>query len=139
MRANHNMNVTKCKISVAVSYITKVLKWEQITTVDLIITFKECCFLYYKGTKMRANHNRKKITNKLDVAVSYITKVLKWEQITTTLAFGLLLSCCFLYYKGTKMRANHNDMIQGCKGNTAVSYITKVLKWEQITTNQDIQ
>ena len=35
---------------------------------------------------------------------------------------------CFLYYKGTKMRANHNPIASFKKFRIAVSYITKVLK-----------
>ena len=35
---------------------------------------------------------------------------------------------CFLYYKGTKMRANHNLNVDAYCASTAVSYITKVLK-----------
>ena len=35
------------------------------------------CFLYYKGTKMRANHNDNENFSFVGIAVSYITKVLK--------------------------------------------------------------
>ncbi len=35
---------------------------------------------------------------------------------------------CFLYYKGTKMRANHNKLELILRNYQAVSYITKVLK-----------
>ena len=60
----------------AVSYITKVLKWEQITTARQILFPAKRCFLYYKGTKMRANHNLSSFQDLMQHAVSYITKVI---------------------------------------------------------------
>ena len=84
MRANHNQVVGVFLSGGAVSYITKVLKWEQITTVVDMESILKSCFLYYKGTKMRANHNGIPVKRIYKPAVSYITKVLKWEQITTT-------------------------------------------------------
>ena len=60
---------------------------------------------------MRANHNVERQNVWLTEAVSYITKVLKWEQITTDEMHDILQLGCFLYYKGTKMRANHNSSL----------------------------
>ena len=94
-----------------------------------------CCDVWYKVTKMRANHNITSATRNNLNAVMYGTKLQKWEQITTHSTFScpsLELWCmvqsyknesksqhsylfwrysysCDVWYKVTKMRANHND------------------------------
>ena len=35
--------------------------------------------------------------------------------------------CCFLYHKVTKLKANHNEVINKYNKPFAVSYITKLL------------
>ena len=144
----------------AVMYGTKLQKWEQITTRhELLIAqrklwcmvqsyknesksqparpewFHPCrCDVWYKVTKMRANHNRDIVYICPYKAVMYGTKLQKWEQITTESrhtmnwsrlwcmvqsyknesksqrdAFQYVRSrCCDVWYKVTKMRANHN-------------------------------
>ena len=120
----------------AVSYITKLLNWKQITTY-----FGKCptaisCFLYHKVTKLKANHNSLLYLACKAMAVSYITKLLNWKQITTNAQHVCTTHRCFLYHKVTKLKANHN--LNGKTHNlaVAVSYITKLLNWKQITTQK---
>ena len=160
MRANHNQTGGSPIGRHAVMYGTKLQKWEQITTKtthlqgwmelwcmvqsyknesksQLLLEIKETkvsCDVWYKVTKMRANHNYTLIIFLPSFAVMYGTKLQKWEQITTVCAytctlFGLWCMVqsyknesksqlnrplkvsvrrCDVWYKVTKMRANHN-------------------------------
>ena len=109
LKANHNRNSLKSLCRGAVSYITKLLNWKQITTQGSYKSRQWCCFLYHKVTKLKANHNM-------------------------LLIFFLRLPGCFLYHKVTKLKANHNTHTRVCVCVCAVSYITKLLNWKQITT-----
>ena len=51
----------------------------------------------------------------------------------------LLIISCFQCSKDTKMGANHNKTALGTKTEIVVSNVPKILKWEQITTNQSIR
>ena len=44
---------------------------------------KNCCFQWFKDTKMKANHNRQAVNESKIEAVSNGSKILKWKQITT--------------------------------------------------------
>ena len=186
MRANHNRYCIFVTLTYAVMYGTKLQKWEQITTFRrlakaglslwcMVQSYKNesksqrrtwashrhiRCDVWYKVTKMRANHNRRAYTWLCFKAVMYGTKLQKWEQITTNSSayyFLLLLWCmvqsyknesksqllhlfichfssCDVWYKVTKMRANHNIYALTLIGAWAVMYGTKLQKWEQITT-----
>ena len=79
----------------AVSYITKLLNWKQITTLDMLISSLMSCFLYHKVTKLKANHNIAHIALKHESAVSYITKLLNWKQITTYYKLGICFAELF--------------------------------------------
>ena len=94
------------------------------------------CFLYHKVTKLKANHNLFLLVFLVLPAVSYITKLLNWKQITTSACSGFILRSCFLYHKVTKLKANHNEELGMYLPYNAVSYITKLLNWKQITTNR---
>ena len=119
----------------AVSYITKLLNWKQITTSIQQTSSLYSCFLYHKVTKLKANHNNLLHGNSWSFAVSYITKLLNWKQITTGIMIQLRFCRCFLYHKVTKLKANHNYRNWKICRNRAVSYITKLLNWKQITTD----
>ena len=41
--------------------------------------------------------------------VSNVSKILKWEQITTDIIDLFSIMSCFQCFKDTKMRANHNS------------------------------
>ena len=121
-------------LSSVVSNVSKILKWEQITTICSQINPKNGCFQCFKDTKMRANHNHAKLCYSLTYVVSNVSKILKWEQITTISHFFCGGCCCFQCFKDTKMRANHNNRLYKVKSKRVVSNVSKILKWEQITT-----
>ena len=134
MRANHNFVYSGNLTSNVVSNVSKILKWEQITTIEELLTISCCCFQCFKDTKMRANHNKRIEIRSRTYVVSNVSKILKWEQITTLFFLILWLRCCFQCFKDTKMRANHNININYIVGVNVVSNVSKILKWEQITT-----
>ena len=134
MRANHNGNRMNQLVYYAVSNGSKILKWEQITTLLSIFRKKRRCFQWFKDTKMRANHNERWVLLMKNLAVSNGSKILKWEQITTPKHSLEPSFCCFQWFKDTKMRANHNSVGLNGRIVIAVSNGSKILKWEQITT-----
>ena len=161
MRANHNAKPSMPKAIPAVMYGTKLQKWEQITTRLIMLSLNmklwcmvqsyknesksqhntnrtcQCssCDVWYKVTKMRANHNNSSSVTVSMFAVMYGTKLQKWEQITTDghvqyhsdslwcmvqsyknesksqlwWSSSYRSPCCDVWYKVTKMRANHNS------------------------------
>ena len=111
LKANHNIAPPTIDNIIAVSYITKLLNWKQITTPDHGFCLLYCCFLYHKVTKLKANHNMNQTVVLLLDAVSYITKLLNWKQITTLFFRPTTYCRCFLYHKVTKLKANHNSWI----------------------------
>ena len=46
----------------------------------------------------------------------------------------LLIISCFQCFKDRKMRANHNEFLVLFDWRVVVSNVSKILKWEQITT-----
>ena len=83
MRANHNKKNSAENYALVVSNVPKILKWEQITTGNLMVIIIYSCFQCSKDTKMRANHNIRCMLNFGYFVVSNVPKILKWEQITT--------------------------------------------------------
>ena len=134
MKANHNTIQEGNYRTLTVSYGSKILKWKQITTLHVTIRYTNHCFLWFKDTKMKANHNLVSIVVKAFTTVSYGSKILKWKQITTVKRIGFRRQDCFLWFKDTKMKANHNIATGGSVGSVTVSYGSKILKWKQITT-----
>ena len=110
LKANHNYHTGSISPTFAVSYITKLLNWKQITTMSSSYISDTSCFLYHKVTKLKANHNTCYSWKDMYLAVSYITKLLNWKQITTTHNLLSSIPCCFLYHKVTKLKANHNNL-----------------------------
>ena len=58
MKANHNNILRIIYLSEVVCYTTKLVKWKQITTQQLANSILGSCLLYYKVSKMKANHNK---------------------------------------------------------------------------------
>ena len=83
LRANHNVFDDVLTQGHAVSNGSKVQIWEQITTVACRARYVSRCFQWFKGTNLRANHNRKATCWTPQMAVSNGSKVQIWEQITT--------------------------------------------------------
>ena len=67
-------------------------------------------------------------------AVSSYAKLLKWKQITTSSTANLVFPGCKFLCKVTKMKANHNEIVEINIPKVAVSSYAKLLKWKQITT-----
>ena len=134
MKANHNVTAIVQWAVLTVSYGSKILKWKQITTVCAIMFSMVNCFLWFKDTKMKANHNGMGWYAGVSGTVSYGSKILKWKQITTNGVPHFHNLNCFLWFKDTKMKANHNNPVYGEMRRKTVSYGSKILKWKQITT-----
>ena len=134
MKANHNCSLWLAPSCNTVSYGSKILKWKQITTKWLFFEYKYYCFLWFKDTKMKANHNCWGCFCTLFATVSYGSKILKWKQITTGASMDEIIIYCFLWFKDTKMKANHNEWAANIPLRATVSYGSKILKWKQITT-----
>ena len=83
---------------------------------------------------MRANHNLTLLIVGCATVVSNVSKILKWEQITTMWEKQSDIWSCFQCFKDTKMRANHNVLTSSNPNYSVVSNVSKILKWEQITT-----
>ena len=134
MRANHNGWWRDKQGIWVVSNVSKILKWEQITTRGTRVLMADCCFQCFKDTKMRANHNSIIHAYSIPIVVSNVSKILKWEQITTICIRKSTYHSCFQCFKDTKMRANHNTSTIVAIPTMVVSNVSKILKWEQITT-----
>ena len=134
MKANHNILKKRVLLRVAVSNGSKILKWKQITTIKHQHSHRFRCFQWFKDTKMKANHNRRRRRYWCFVAVSNGSKILKWKQITTYTPRYAEYKSCFQWFKDTKMKANHNKSMDVLSVCCAVSNGSKILKWKQITT-----
>ena len=120
-----------------VFYGSKILKWKQITT-HLDKEGKPFnCFLWFKDTKMKANHNWGMTDDGGKFTVFYGSKILKWKQITTRIRLSKKAKDCFLWFKDTKMKANHNLLLFVVCSLMTVFYGSKILKWKQITTETE--
>ena len=115
--------------------MSQILQWDQITTYLIGATWWWSCFQCFKDTKMRANHNLRDVLPFDRLVVSNVSKILKWEQITTVLVDVPAWNGCFQCFKDTKMRANHNLITSWNSSSAVVSNVSKILKWEQITTD----
>ena len=135
MKANHNLERSWLTNDLTVSCGSKILKWKQITTCNLLVNLFSNCFLWFKDTKMKANHNPLLILLFFVLTVSCGSKILKWKQITTWKLSITSFNDCFLWFKDTKMKANHNRSLVSRKSYWTVSCGSKILKWKQITTS----
>ena len=138
MKANHNRSVGRTQDLDVVSSTTKIVKWKQITTENNIFLSEKGCFQYDKDSKMKANHNCLSSTFYVPLVVSSTTKIVKWKQITTNVKQKIDMCSCFQYDKDSKMKANHNYIYWSCHEWLVVSSTTKIVKWKQITTGDDI-
>ncbi len=134
MKANHNPGQVLVGGHLTVSCGSKILKWKQITTLTSHDFPGTDCFLWFKDTKMKANHNAKRLSKMEFITVSCGSKILKWKQITTSITAGKTYWNCFLWFKDTKMKANHNQSTVLHASTRTVSCGSKILKWKQITT-----
>ena len=117
-----------------VSPSTKVIKFQLITTCVIPFHYFFGCFTFYKGNKISANHNSRKADLQLFFVVSPSTKVIKFQLITTVNQLAASSGCCFTFYKGNKISANHNQGFVVVIFKSVVSPSTKVIKFQLITT-----
>ena len=108
MKANHNPMTQNFRLILAVSSYAKLLKWKQITTLNVWYIILVCCKFLCKVTKMKANHNPDRGARGNATAVSSYAKLLKWKQITTRGVVRKVEFSCKFLCKVTKMKANHN-------------------------------
>ena len=120
-----------------------------------------CCFRYVKDQRLKANHNLVEHAPQNGVAVSGMSKIRDWKQITTadskiwrakllfpvcqrseiesksqpTANGWMTTTRCFRYVKDQRLKANHN--LRWCKVflACAVSDRSKIKFWKQITTS----
>ena len=95
------------------------------------------CDVWYKVTKMRANHN---LEQKLIVRMMLWCMVQSYKNESKSQLGAARRGSqkgCDVWYKVTKMRANHNALKTVMQNLSAVMYGTKLQKWEQITTIQN--
>ena len=109
LKANHNARIACVNSAMAVSNGSKVQIWKQITTKQTTSWKQQRCFQWFKGTNLKANHNRIAAVNSAIVAVSNGSKVQIWKQITTLPWTVIPRICCFQWFKGTNLKANHNE------------------------------
>ena len=109
--ANHNLRRTNSHRLMVVSPSTKVMKFQLITTESRISESFDCCFTFYKGNEISANHNVKSTGPNKVTVVSPSTKVMKFQLITTSAKARNERICCFTFYKGNEISANHNEDI----------------------------
>ena len=135
LKANHNKPsdfLSSCKLFPMVQrykFESKSQPYWSITTTS------GCCFQWFKGTNLKANHNTGSSAIARPTAVSNGSKVQIWKQITTPeqayhVVSGLFPMVqrykfesksqryrkrmikeerCFQWFKGTNLKANHNE------------------------------
>ena len=160
LKANHNQDISTYRTGYVVSNGSKVQIWKQITTdvlkgVGSFLLFPMVqrykfesksqpllagylafagCFQWFKGTNLKANHNKGFDIMQEKLVVSNGSKVQIWKQITTQnqqvffdselfpmvqrykfesksqqgIIMLLMRHCCFQWFKGTNLKANHN-------------------------------
>ena len=134
MRANHN-SVEENKEEIVLWCMVQSYKNESKSQHWAIrISFPFCCDVWYKVTKMRANHNIISQHLSRSTAVMYGTKLQKWEQITTRWAIRMGQQSLWCMVQSYKNESKSQLMSQRIFPNQAVMYGTKLQKWEQITT-----
>ena len=160
MRANHNYFLMIYPKWTAVMYGTKLQKWEQITTDSefrriqkmlwcMVQSYKnesksqpeedfrrffKSCDVWYKVTKMRANHNEDSEDSDSDSLWCMVQSYKNESKSQQDSDSEEDSEGCDVWYKVTKMRANHNCIPSTDYSFSAVMYGTKLQKWEQITT-----
>ena len=160
LKANHN---SRPKISIhylVVSNGSKVQIWKQITTTNDLISYIHRLFPMVQRYKFESKSQHEKMLQKQMDVVSNGSKVQIWKQITTgdistsprNSLFPMVqrykfesksqqvrgrkpaLLCCFQWFKGTNLKANHNLKTRLEKSLKVVSNGSKVQIWKQITT-----
>ena len=83
LKANHNFPYLVFERFGVVSNGSKILNWKQITTDIPLANVKYGCVQWFKDTKLKANHNHRRMGISRSYVVSNGSKILNWKQITT--------------------------------------------------------
>ena len=135
LKANHNVLMFILKIWKLFPMVQR-YKFESKSQPILSLSLsKSCCFQWFKGTNLKANHNCCGCYWNVESAVSNGSKVQIWKQITTWRYKSSSCVSCFQWFKGTNLKANHNNAAAWSMANIAVSNGSKVQIWKQITTS----
>ena len=95
---------------------------------------KVCCFQWFKGTNLKANHNESPILRAASFAVSNGSKVQIWKQITTVDYELLWNRALFPMVQRYKFESKSQLWFRPLRRWRAVSNGSKVQIWKQITT-----
>ena len=66
------------------------------------------CCCYHKGTYFQANHNRTGSATNSEVLLLLPQRYIFSSKSQLGMVFGVQVSCCCCYHKGTYFQANHN-------------------------------
>ena len=135
LKANHNSIPLAFRSRFVVSNGSKILNWKQITTDIPLANVKYGCVQWFKDTKLKANHNHRRMGISRSYVVSNGSKILNWKQITTLEAASSFDNGCVQWFKDTKLKANHNARTVAPRSISVVSNGSKILNWKQITTS----
>ena len=151
---------TKDGLELVVSNGSKVQIWKQITTLNIIKRLLLLLFPMVQRYKFESKSQPVGEYGSNYGVVSNGSKVQIWKQITTlmerSIIFPLLFPmvqrykfesksqlfpyisecwfCCFQWFKGTNLKANHNSRNDDVPASKVVSNGSKVQIWKQITT-----
>ena len=134
-KANHNVNIVFCLISLVVVYDAKIRIIKQITTNMLYLPLFSRCCLWCKDKNNKANHNSLSCSVKSPKVVVYDAKIRIIKQITTLIGMLFFYQCCCLWCKDKNNKANHNLTIWILSVFAVVVYDAKIRIIKQITTN----
>ena len=85
-----------------------------------------CCIQYYKGTILKAIHNKER----MNIAGGRLYPILQRYNFESNSQHNFRLCnrlvCCIQYYKGTILKAIHNEDRSATDIKSVVSNITKV-------------
>ena len=136
LKANHNDSSFKLLELLVVSNGSKVQIWKQITTLlrkvlILRVLFpmvqrykfesksqhsdpnkirKMCCFQWFKGTNLKANHNLPTFWTFKTLLFPMVQRY-KFESKSQPFVTRLEIATrCFQWFKGTNLKANHNSL-----------------------------
>ena len=109
LKANHNHFCIHRFPAFVVSNGSKILNWKQITTRRQHPNWWRCCVQWFKDTKLKANHNKRRRTIFMLLVVSNGSKILNWKQITTLISSLFWFYSCVRWFKNTKMKTNYSN------------------------------
>ena len=98
-----------------------------------------CCFQWFKGTNLKANHNTLLLVLLSAFAVSNGSKVQIWKQITTSRKVCIFAYRLFPMVQRYKFESKSQLVRVWGQQRNAVSNGSKVQIWKQITTFRQVR